>query len=226
MLIIGHRGAAGLAPANTLAALQAGLEAGADMLEIDVRLTKDHVPVVIHDARLLRTHRKLDSVSKLTFDELSELTRDQPLPTLQSVLDRYFGRILLNIELKSRGTHGPVIDLLESSYISKESDWGNILLSSFMGKELLAVRRRAPHAQLALLHSENPFIFVAYHRFLSLTAVGFHRLYLNRFAIEVARNAGLFIYAYTVNHPATLPLLEAQGVEGIVTNHPDKFISL
>ncbi|HPQ82316.1 MAG TPA: FAD-dependent oxidoreductase [Candidatus Saccharimonas sp.] len=102
-------------------------------------------------------------------------------------------------------------------------DWDNVIISSFKGIELINMRRRSQKVNLAMLHNENPFIFVAYHRFIQFTAVGFHRLYLNRFALEIAKKAGLFTYAYTVNRPAALPLLEKQGIDGIVTNYPDKF---
>lgn len=223
MLIIGHRGAGGLAPENTMAALAAGVEVGADMLEIDVRLTKDGVPIVIHDSRLLRTHRLRESVAGLTYEELSMLTAEQPIPTLAEVLDTYFGTILLNIELKARGSGQVVLQLLTSRYIKKSKHWDNVILSSFKGAELLSIRRQAPKANLAMLHNENPFLFVAYQRFVQFTAVGFHRLYLNRFALEIAKKAGLFVYVYTVDRPGALPSLEKQGVEGVVTNYPDKF---
>ncbi|MBP6038526.1 MAG: glycerophosphodiester phosphodiesterase [Candidatus Saccharimonas sp.] len=223
MLIIGHRGAAGVAPENTMAAFDAGFNAGADMLEFDVRLTKDHVPVVIHDSRLVRTHHIRDAVSGLMLEQLMGLAAEQPIPTLEEVLDKYFGTILLNIELKSRGSGLVVLTLLESKYIKKSKDWDNVILSSFKGTELVAIRRHAPKANLAMLHTENPFIFVAYQRFVQFTAVGFHRLYLNQFALEIAKKAGLFIYVYTVDRTAALPLLEQQGIDGIVTNYPDKF---
>lgn len=206
-----------------MAAFDAGFNAGADMLEFDVRLTKDHVPVVIHDSRLVRTHHLRDAVSGLTLEQLMGLVAEQPIPTLEEVLDKYFGTILLNIELKSRGSGLVVLTLLESKYIKKSKDWDNVILSSFKGTELVAIRRRAPKANLAMLHTENPFIFVAYQRFVQFTAVGFHRLYLNQFALEIAKKAGLFIYVYTVDRTAALPLLEQQGIDGIVTNYPDKF---
>ncbi|HPQ82799.1 MAG TPA: glycerophosphodiester phosphodiesterase family protein, partial [Candidatus Saccharimonas sp.] len=119
MLIIGHRGAGGLAPENSMAAMQAGFEAGVDMLEFDVRLTKDQIPVVIHDARLMRTHHIRESIAHLSLADLQSLTRQQPIPTLQEVLDVYFGKILLNIELKSRGSGQVVMALLEHRYIKK-----------------------------------------------------------------------------------------------------------
>lgn len=224
MLIIGHRGAAGLAPENTMASFEAGFEAGADMLELDVRLTADNRLVVIHDARLLRTHRHRDTIANLTYEHLCELAKDKPIPLVEHVLDEYFGRVLLNIELKSRGSGEQLIKLLKKRYITKAADWDKLIISSFKGAELLRIRRMAKRANLAMLHNENPFIFVAYHRFVKLTAVGFHRLYLNRFALEIARRAKIFIYVYTVDRPAAVPHLERQGVQGVVTNFPDKFV--
>lgn len=224
VLIIGHRGAAGLAPENTLEAFQAGIDAGADILEFDVRLTRDNILVVVHDFHTIRTHHKASLISRSTYQELQSLSEKYPpITRLEVILDRYFGRILLNIELKSRGSGELLIQLLKKSYIQKATDWDNVLISSFRGSELLRVRRLAAHANLAMLHHENPFLFVAYQRFLRLTAVGFHRLYLNPFAIEIAKRAKLFIYAYTVDRPSALPHLEKQGINGIVTNYPDKF---
>lgn len=224
MLIIGHRGAAGLARENTVEALRAGLEAGADILEFDIRLTKDKVPVLIHDFHILRTHGDLSFISRSTFAELQEHTKDSPIVSLTDVLDEFFGTIILNIELKGRGTGKVVAQLLKKKYIKTKTDWDNVLISSFRGGELLAVRRISRQANLALLHSENPFIFVAYHRTLHLSAVGFHRLYLNRFALAIAKRANLFIYTYTVNRPQTALMLAQKGIDGIVTDNPDTIL--
>lgn len=223
MLIIGHRGAAGLAPENTIKGIHAAVRAGADIVEFDVRLTRDGEIVLLNDARLLRTHGRKESLAALTYAELSAITKQHPLPTLSEVLDRFYGKVLLNIELKSRGSGEQVIKLLKKRYIKKASDWDNILISSLKPSELLRIRRMAPHANLALVQSQNPFAFIAYHRFIKFTAVGFHRLHLNPLAIETAKRAGLFTYTYTVNRPAAAERLEAQGIDGIVTNYPNKF---
>ncbi|MEO5950049.1 MAG: glycerophosphodiester phosphodiesterase [Candidatus Saccharimonadales bacterium] len=218
MLIIGHRGAAGLARENSMEALQAGLDADADMLEFDIRLTKDRIPVLIHDATM-RTSHGTSIISQLTFDELSERSSDMPLVLLSDVLDTFFGRILLNIELKGRSTGSVVVDLVKE-YIKKPNDWDNVIFSSFKGAELSVVRRQSKRANLALLHNQNPFLFIAYHRRLRLTAVGFHRLYVNPFALEIAKRSGIFTYAYTVNRPHTAAILAEQGIDGIVTDNP------
>lgn len=223
MLVIGHRGAAGLARENTIEALRAGLKAGADVLEFDVRLTKDKVPILVHDFHTLRTHRDTSIISRLTLRQLENRlkNKDNPIVPLSRVLDLFFGVVVLNIEVKGRGTGKVVAELLRDHYVKKTEDWDNVLISSFRGSELMNVRRVSEHANLSLLHSENPFIFIAYHRKLRLTAVGFHRLYVNTFALEIAKRADLFVYAYTVNRPYTALKLAQRGVDGVVTDRPD-----
>lgn len=223
MLIIGHRGAAGLARENSMEALQAGLNADADMLEFDVRLTRDKIPVLIHDFHTVRTHHDASIISQLTLAELIERTKSSPIVLLSDVLDRFFGKIILNIELKGRGTAETVIALVKT-HVKKASDWEKVMFSSFKGSQLSAVRKVSKRASLSLLHNQNPFIFIAYHRRLHLTAVGFHRLYVNPFALEIAKRSGIFTYAYTVNRPHTAAILAKQGIDGIVTDRPDTIL--
>ena len=147
------------------------------------------------------------------------------MPLLEDVLREFFGKILLNIEIKSRHTGDALVRLLRRHFITCADDWDLVLISSFKARELMRVRRRSKRANLALLHHQNPFAFIAYHHYLKLTAVGFHRLYLHRLALEVARRAGIFIYAYTVDRPSAIHRLEHHGVQAIVTNYPDKCIA-
>lgn len=224
MLVIGHRGAAGLAHENTLEAMRAGLEAGADILECDIRVTKDGVPVLAHDFHTVRTHRDLSVISLLTLKELHKRLKN-PIVTLEEVLDEFFGKILLNIEIKGRGSGVAAIKLLKKQYIKHPDGWDNVLFSSFHASELRAIRKQSKQAHLSLLHFDNPFLFIAHHRSLKLTAVGFHRLYVNSFALDIAKRTGLFTYAYTVDRPHAAVLLAQQGIEGVVTNHPDRVLA-
>ncbi len=223
MLVIGHRGAKGLDHENTLAAMQTGVEAGALILEFDIRLTKDHVPVVIHDRSLTRTHALAHKVDQLTFRQLSRLTaQTAPVPSLAQVLDAYWGVVFLNIEIKSRHAGQAVVALLKKQYITTPSDWGNCFISSFSPRELRSLRKASPDVQLGLLHNRNPFAFVAYTRQLKLSAVGFHRLYVHPLAVEIAQKSHLFTYAYTVNRPKGAVLLAHKQLDAVVTDHPDR----
>jgi glycerophosphoryl diester phosphodiesterase len=221
MLVIGHRGAAGLATENSLRAMRAGFEAGADILELDVRLTKDRVPVVIHDFHLYRTHGDMAIISHLTLSELRTRTSAKPIVTLSEVLDEFYGRIELNIEVKGHGTASAVIELLENNYAKNHDDWKNLLISSFKVSELIATRKISENAKLAILHGINPFLFIFFRRKLRLSAVGFHRLFTSKIALKIAKRYGLFTYVYTVNQPKTALSLAQQGFDSIVTNRPD-----
>lgn len=222
MLIIGHKGAAGLAPENTIEAFKKGFETGADILEFDVQVTRDGVPVVVHDSTLLRTHGSRAIVRYSTHKSLEEAARKgHSIATLEEVLDLFFGKILLNLEIKGRGGSDIIIDLIKKRYIKKASDWNNILFSSFKVRELIKLRKSSTNAQLALLHNRNPYTFIAYHRQLHFTAIGFHRLHISALAVEIAKQLGIFMYAYTVNRPKAALLLLDQGIEGIVTDNPE-----
>ncbi len=215
MLIIGHRGAAGLAAENTLESLHAGYDAGADILEFDIRFTADTVPILAHDARL-RGH----SISRHT---LAELRQSGTVTTLQEVLDAFFGKILLNIELKQNDNIAVVHDMV-SLYVTRPEDWDNVLFSSFKPRALAALRSLNADANLALLHHVNPFSFMRYHKRLHFAAVGFHRLHVNPLALEVAKQLGIFTYVYTVDRPDTARRFGRRAVDGLVTNYPDRIV--
>ena len=214
MLIIGHRGAKGLAPENTLQSLQAGLDAGSDMLEFDVRLTADDIPVLSHNPRL---HGSF--VRQTT---LANLQKKGEVTTLESVLDIFWGKVLLNLQLKPMHDITIVYDMVARTSVKHANDWDNIIFSSFWVRHLRKLRQLNPSVNLALLHSVNPLAFVTYQRQLRLSAVGWHRLHVNNLAIEIAKKSHIFTYVYTVNRVDTAERLARKGIDGIVTDYPDR----
>ncbi|MDB5183811.1 MAG: putative Glycerophosphoryl diester phosphodiesterase [Candidatus Saccharibacteria bacterium] len=214
MLVIGHRGASGLAPENTLEALRAGLESGADMLEFDVRLTSDSIPILAHNPQLY-SH----TIRRTSFADLQAAGH---ITTLESVLDEFFGKILLNLEYKPVGDINVVLDMVKKRFIKTDQDWEDILFSSFHVRTLFQLRHLDAKANLALLHSVNPFAFVTYQRRLRLSAVGWHRLHVNNLAIAIAKKADIFTYVYTVNRPQAAIILEQKGIDAVVTDYPDR----
>ena len=221
MLIIGHRGAAGLAPENSLEAFRAGMAADADMLEFDIQRTRDGELLVVHDTTLFRTHKKRTIIRWSKYDSIKRATEHgYKVATLEEVLDLCFGKILLNLELKHRGVAKHVMSYLEENYIKHPSDWENVLISSFLPSELVIARKMSTRAELALLHDKNPFTFMLYHRRLTLTAVGFHRLRAHSLALQVAQHLGLFTYIYTVNRPDAAKRAKARGIDAVVTDNP------
>lgn len=226
MLIIAHRGSRESHHENTLASLREAIRIDADMIEFDVRLTKDNIPVLSHDLRLYGTKRReLALLRRYTYAELEERTRagDHPLINLDEALAECFDKIYINIEIKEVSAVKPTLDVI-SRYATKKKDWDSIMISSFKPLALRAVRKLSPHVALGMLQYRNPLLFLAWHRVLSLSAVGFHRLYITTMALEAAKRLGLFTYVYTVNrHIAAMQLAE-RGIDGIVTDFPSKML--
>ncbi len=213
MLIIGHKGAAGLAPENTPEAFRAGIEANADILEFDVRFTSDDVPILNHDSKLHNL-----TIKKST---AAELTKAGPIVTLEDILDEFFGQILLNLEYKPSDKADKLYEFINDKYISKPSDWDNLIISSFSTHALEDLRKLNKNINLGLLHSLNPFSFVLHYKKLDISAVGWHRLHANPVAIAIAKKLELFTYVYTVDRPKAAKILAQKGIDGVVTNRPD-----
>jgi glycerophosphoryl diester phosphodiesterase len=224
MLIIGRANSAQINQGNTLEALNSSVQAGIDILELAIGLTKDNVPIVVHTPHDSKHHTSLEVINRSTFRELFDRSKECPVVPLSQILDEFFGNVLLNIKLKGSGTGETVVRFLDSSYIKRKDDWDNLILSSFKWKELAAARRISSNVNLALLQSKNPFAFTVHYRRLKLAAVGFHRLYVNSFALEIAKRTGLFTYVYTVNRPGTAVKLAQKGIDGIVTDRPESIL--
>lgn len=215
MLIIGHRGARGLAPENTLQSLQAGFEAGADMLEFDLRLTKDNIPILCHNSRI---HGK-----RINRSTLHQLQAAGPITTFEEVLDAFLAKVRLNIELKHIATVEPVYTLI-NRHIKSEVAPKQLMISSFYSRQLVDLRRLDKHIPLALLCSINPFAFFRLNKKIHLSAVGWSKYFVTTRAIHRARQTGLLTYIHTINTIDDVEKWKAKGVDAIVTDHPDRFI--
>ncbi len=194
------------------------------MIEFDVRLTSDNVPVLAHDSLLAGSKRReFAYIRRYTLDELQKRLkkRDTHIDTLDEALREVFGEIYLNIELKEVASVGPVLDVVRK-YVKTPEEMESIMFSSFNPFTLRSIRQEEPSASLGLLHYRNPLAFIGWHRLLKLSAVGFHRLYINPVSLEVAKRFGLFAYVYTVNRPDAARRLEQKGIDGIVTDYPEK----
>lgn len=213
MIIIGHRGAKGLAPENTIAGIKAGIKAGADWIEFDVRATSDGHAVVIHDATTARVSSKKLIVANAPLTTLREaLVNGEKIPTIQEAFEAVGTAAKINVEIKSFSSRQTVIDAI------KRVGFDNVVVSSFSKGILTKIHDTEPRVKLALLQAFNPF---AFRNTKGLFAVGFHHLFAPRSAIALAKKNGLFTYAFTVDDPERAKALVSRGIDGIVTNFPD-----
>jgi len=224
MLTIGHRGAKGHVTENTLASFAKALELGAQGIELDVHVCASGELVVFHDVTVDRLTNGTGEVAKFTLTELKalEVTGGYSIPTLNEVLDLVNKKCLVNIELKGSHTAQPVNNTIEK-YIA-ESGWAyaDFIVSSFQYEELKAMSEINPNVPLGVLTETS--LQQAWEWADAFNAVALHPHYtlLTESNVAKAHQAGYKIYTFTVNKPADIAHIKALGVDGIITDFPDR----
>ena len=235
-LRIAHRGASTRAPENTLAAFAEAARIGVDAIELDVHLSADGVPVVIHDDTVDRTTDGRGPVAGLTFSALRALDagawfarrfRGERLPGLDETLDWASGRVGLNVELKAAAA--PRLEALTPAVarsIRRSRFNGFLVLSSFEAEALRGARAALPKAALGLLASRTARQMVPLHRALRLHAFHPHVRIAGRRNIDAAHDLGLEVYVWPVNDPTLLRRLVERGADGLMSDDPALFLRL
>ncbi|HEY8394531.1 MAG TPA: glycerophosphodiester phosphodiesterase family protein [Thermaerobacter sp.] len=249
-LVIAHRGGAGLRPENTLEAFRHAVALGADWLELDVHLTADGEVAVIHDETVDRTTGGTGSVHEMTLAELKALDagyhwtpdggrtfpyrgRGLRIPTLDEVLAAFPETPVL-IELKD---DDPALAQAVADRIRLHGAAGRVMVASFHDRTLDRFRSLAPGVATSLAHDET-LRFVILQR-LGLTA--FHQPqgvalqvpeYSGRLKVfsgglvRLAHDRGLAVHVWTVNDPRKMEQLMVAGVDGILTDYPDRALAV
>lgn len=231
-LIFAHRGASYKAPENTMAAFQLALEEGADGIELDVHVSADGVPVVIHDARLERTTNGRGWITEWTVKELKTLDAgswfdpeyaQERIPLLEEVLAWIKPTSLhLNIELKDAPKMSQ--DILERVVaLVRAYDLGErVVISSFHHERLVHLKAIAPEIERAILYVARlyqPWVYAAY-----VGASALHPYFeaVDARYVREVRAQGLAIRPYTVDDPQRIRELSAFGVTAVITNTPQQ----
>ena len=218
-LRIGHRGAAGYAPENTLSALAKAIALRVDMAEFDVQRTKDGKLVVIHDKRVDRMTDGNGKVSDLNLDELRKLVvkKDERIPTLEEILASADGRIGLVLEIRSSGIAREVCNLVVNQRFR-----GPVIYASFLHFELLDIRDASAGAKTLALLEGVPVRPTAFAEDARATHVGLAVDSITEPFVHALRSAGLAVFGYTVNHSADIAWMKSMRLEGIISDFPDR----
>lgn len=232
-LNVGHRGAKGLAPENTLAAFRSGLAAGADGLEFDVQRTVDGHLVVFHDDDLKRVAGTTGRVVDSTLERLRELDAGshfapafagEPIPTMDEVIESVPPAVWLNIEAK-RSTYAS--DGLEATIVAaieRHGLHGRCLVSSFNPLILWRLARMDPRIALGFLVERRVPLALGRawpRRFLRVAALHPNHRRVSRDLVKQAHRRGLQVNTWTVNEPQDMVRLIELGVDAIITDRPD-----
>lgn len=236
---LAHRGGGKLAPENTLAALQCGLDHGFRAVEFDVMLARDGVPVVMHDPHLGRTVAGSGHVFDYDAAELVMLDagswfgpafRNETVPLFTQFVD--FCRvhdIWMNIEIKpapgfDAQTGTVVAALVRAMFgpeISRDDPALLPLLSSFSVEALAAAQAAAPDVPRALLLDQIGPGWEARARELAAVAIHTNHKHLSAALARSVKDAGFGLFCYTVNEPARAREIMAWGVDGLCTDRID-----
>lgn len=218
MLIIGHRGAAGLAPENTIGSLQAGIDAGVQMVEADLRLTKDGKVVIIHDPTLIRTHDDRRKISDLTLEEIKNISKKEgrEIPELNEFLQA--AKLPLNLELKVDGMEQAVLDAVKS-FPHK------VLISSNNPVVLKKVRALDGKIPLGFIIGPKmgymwPFM-MAVAKQLDLYSIHPVHTLVTPVHMKSMRRLGVKVFAWTVNSIHDYLIAKGMGVDGVFTDFPN-----
>jgi len=240
VLNIAHRGASGTFPENTLSAFRAAIDAGADMCELDVQLTRDGAVVVIHDETIDRTTDGKGEVAEMTLEEIKRLdagakfkTRNltpnpfpsgkgdqmeaERVPTLDEVFSVTSGKCGLNIELKAGGVEHQVAQIMQARNAFNDS-----IVSSFDWEYLKKIQQLHFNIRIALLAEEKPVDLMMNAVAMRAHAINPRWDMVTADLCKAAHERGLKVYTWTVDADARMRALAECGVDGIMTNYPER----
>jgi glycerophosphoryl diester phosphodiesterase len=216
MLIYGHRGASATEPENTLRSFQRALEIGADGIEIDVQVTSDRIPIILHDRNLERTTNETGPVDLRTLESLENVDagNGERIPTLAQTLELIGDRAHIDVEIKQGGIETEVLDALSRF---PESRWA---ISSFDWTVLEAVRARSREADLWVLAIRVADALFHAARHVNASGVSLYAGSLTDESATRLRDAGLDVVVWTVNDPTEAIRAADLGAAGLCTDDP------
>ncbi|GMQ98896.1 MAG: glycerophosphodiester phosphodiesterase [Acidimicrobiia bacterium] len=240
--IVAHRGNSGPMPENTMIAIDSAIELGVDMVEVDVRLTRDGVPVLVHNDRIDHTTSGTGFVQDLTWDELRSLDAGswrgvefakEPIRSLKEVLDLTVGKVALNLDVKVSEAARPaaiaatradacdrvVISGCSEHCVREIRELTDAISTLLNLDELLAGVDRAEAPAVALASVDCAADVGA-------IAINVPHSLVNANLVEYARNAGIGVWAYTIDDETRFAELLQTGVDSLTTNWPERMLPI
>lgn len=235
MELFAHRGASAYAPQNTIPSFRKALEMGARGIELDVQLTSDAVPVVIHDFFLDKTTDMKGFIHSKSWKDIQradagswfspEFTGTK-IPALEEVLELVPSDVVLNIEIKSlsflKDNAAEIVTALLAQGGKRE-----LLLSSFNHKILKKIQDISIDYPLGILTGSDMINFTSYIEGSGLKPYSLHpeASYLSAEYVEEAHKKGWKVLCYTINTPEQAALVESIGTDGVFSDYPDLLLN-
>ncbi|MGH7245968.1 MAG: glycerophosphodiester phosphodiesterase [Candidatus Levyibacteriota bacterium] len=224
MLKIAHRGASGYEPENTIAAFKKAIALGVDMVELDVRSTKDNVVVVFHDHKINKKTDGKGKISDHTYEEIkSTHVLGKHIPTIHDAIASIGNGCKINIELKDTSSIKPVVQLV-SEYVEKKGwTYQHFVISSFDSRKLRKVHTLNPH--IALSYIISPTI-VRQGKTISncdniFWSIQMHKRRVSKKLVNLAHKRNFKVFVWTINNKKDAKRIEKMGADGAISDVPD-----
>jgi glycerophosphoryl diester phosphodiesterase len=226
MLKIGHRGACGYVPENTIESIEKAIALGVDGVEIDIFKCKSGELVLFHDQTLNNLVGRSERIEELTLEELNEclIMNKYSIPTLKKVLETVKPPLFINIELKGSGTALPTSDLLYDFTLKKKWSESSFIVSSFKWQELVKLRQLNTTIPIGILVDRRKTINEAIEFANKINAYAIHPYYkmLNKKNVQKIKNNCFKVFTWTVNNKAEIDNIKKFNVDGIISSYPDR----
>jgi len=223
IVIVGHRGASGYAPENTLYSCAKAIECGVDMIECDVRLCASGELVVFHDAMVDRITDGCGYIADKTLQELKNLKifGNERIITLVELLDFVNRKAKIYIELKSFDSVYHVLKLIEEYVYQKKWSDDDFLIASFDHTQLQVVKQLNSNIAIAVLLYGIPVTFGACASAIEADIVCLDVEFITQQFVDDIHARGMLVYVYTVNDIKDFTHILSFGIDGIITDYPD-----
>lgn len=229
--IIAHRGFSGVAPENTLIAFQKAIDCGADYFELDIQKTKNDSIVVIHDSSIDRTASDTITglISEMTYQELKDINVGHPavfentyenekIPTLRESLLLAKGKIKVCIEIKIYGVEEEVLKIVKDLGVEDE-----VIIFSFYYPVIAKIRKLNDSIKTLYLMHTADLLTLDYASVIESNAVGVGSgTLITKEYLELAHSYGIEVWKWTVDNEEHMQELLDVGIDGLITNYPDK----
>ena len=232
--IIAHRGFSSIAPENTLIAFQKAIDCKADYFELDVRKTQNGSIVVIHDSSVNRTssNDSKGEIAKMTYNDLTAVKvgypakfgdqyKNEKIPTLREALELAKGKIKVCIEIKVYGVEKEVLEIVNDLDMNDE-----VIIFSFYYPVLTKIRELDKTVPILFLKGSADKMTIADAKAIEASAIGVgNGTRLTKEYLDYAHMNNIEVWKYTVNKESEMQKLIDLGLDGLITDFPDKALN-
>jgi glycerophosphoryl diester phosphodiesterase len=216
-LIIAHRGDSSRALENSLEAFQLALALQVDMIEFDIRKSRDNQLYVMHDHDTGRTAGKNINIEQSLSGEIADikLKNGEAIPFLSDVLTLVNGKVGLNIEIKSEGAGA-----LTAAHLAGSGYKGQVLISSFKEREVQDARRVLPSVLVAGIFDTFVSAEVNKYKSLGYGVISLRKKTVTRELVSACHDKKIKVYVWTVDEEDEIRHFIEWGVDGMYSNKP------